>query len=188
MPTCAARQQWPGLQTLQFDLPTVFLPSCRALLCPLAELQTVAPLERIEYVAAPRQLPSIRELGFRAEGGAELPSEAAQAAARSAAAAAAPGVPAYLAARAALLQGLPEGLDVAFEGVEAGKPTAVVRPVPEGGRGTFCRGWGAGGRRQRAWLAGCGKAAGVLAKWGLSLLTAPTAMYAPRFWQASSAA
>lgn len=108
-----------------------FLPPC-----PLAhaELQTVAPLERIEYVAAPRQLPAIRELSFRAEGDAQLPGEAAQSAARAAAAAAAPGVAAYLAARAALLDGLLEGLDVAFEGVEAGKPTAVVRALPEGGQ------------------------------------------------------
>ncbi|KAL4443721.1 hypothetical protein ABPG75_011458 [Micractinium tetrahymenae] len=97
-----------------------------------AELQTVAPLERIEYVAVPRQLPGIKELSFRAEGGAELPSEAAQGAARAAAAAAAPGVAAYLAARAALLACLPQGLDVCFEGVEAGKPTAVVLPVPAG--------------------------------------------------------
>lgn len=105
----------------------------------------MAPLERIEYVAAPRQLPAIKELAFRAEGGAQPPGEAAQAAARSAAAAAAPGVPAYLAARAALLEGLAEGLDVAFEGVEAGKPTAVVRPVPEGGQAKdLTRRWGAG--------------------------------------------
>lgn len=101
-------------------------------------LQTVAPLEGIEFVVSPRQLPAIKQLAVRSEGAAEAPSEEAIAAAQAAAAAAGAGVAAYLAARAALLEALPQGVDVAFEGVESGTPTAVVRPVPAGaaqGRG-----------------------------------------------------
>ncbi|PRW56496.1 actin binding [Chlorella sorokiniana] len=97
-----------------------------------SSLQTVAPLEAIEFVVAARQLPAIKKLSVCAEGGAETPSEEAVAAAQAAAAAAGAGVAAYLAARAALLKALPQGVDVAFEGVEGGAPTAVVRTVPAG--------------------------------------------------------
>ena len=95
-------------------------------------LQTVAPLEGIEYVAAPRQLAPIAELAVRSDGGAQAPDATAAQRASAAAAAAGGGVAAYLAARAALLEGLPSGVDVAFEGVEGGKPTAVVRPLLAG--------------------------------------------------------
>lgn len=105
-------------------------------------LQTVAPLESIEFVVAPRQLPAIQKLSVRAEGGAEAAGEEAVAAAQAAAAAAGAGVAAYLAARAVLLKGLPAGVDVAFEGVEGGAPTAVVRPVPAGALRDAGRGGG----------------------------------------------
>lgn len=104
-------------------------------------LHTVAPLEGIEFVALPRQLPAIQQLSVRAEGGAEAPSEAAVAAAQAAAAAAGTGVAAYLAARAALLEALPQGVDVAFEGVEGGAPAAVVRPVAAGALRAAGRVW-----------------------------------------------
>lgn len=97
-----------------------------------SQLATVAPLDEIAFSVAPRQLPPIAELSVRAEGGVQPPAEAALAAARAAAAAADSGVGAYLAARAGLLEALPAGVDVAFEGVESGKPTVVVRPVPQG--------------------------------------------------------
>jgi hypothetical protein len=95
-------------------------------------LQTVAPLGEIEFVAPQRLLPAIQELSVRTEGGLAPPSEEARARAAAAAAGASAGVGAYLCARAALLEGLPEGVDVVFEGVEAGRPTAVLRPVPAG--------------------------------------------------------
>lgn len=105
-------------------------------------LQTMAPLESIEFVVAPRQLPAIQKLSVEAEGGAEAPTEETVAAAQAAAAAAGAGVAAYLAARAVLLKGLPAGVDVAFEGVESGAPTAVVRPVPAGALRDAGRGGG----------------------------------------------
>jgi hypothetical protein len=110
-------------------------------------LQTVAPLGEIEFVAPQRLLPAIQELSMRAEGGLAPPSEEALARARAAAAAAgaSAGVGAYLCARAALLEGLPEGVDVVFEGVEAGRPLAVLRPVPAGASalgGPLCLGLG----------------------------------------------
>lgn len=104
-------------------------------LLPSGALETVAPLEQVEYVLAPRQLPAIAELSFRADGGLELPFEEALERAKAAAVAAGPGVAGYLCARAVLLEGQPGGVDVAFEGVEGGKPIAVLRPLPKGARG-----------------------------------------------------
>lgn len=95
-------------------------------------LQTVAPLDAIEFVVAPRQLPAIAQLSVRAEAGVAPPGQEAVVAAQAAAAAAGAGVGGYLAARATLLKALPEGVDVAFEGVEGGKPTAVLQPLPAG--------------------------------------------------------
>ncbi|EFN58262.1 hypothetical protein CHLNCDRAFT_57092 [Chlorella variabilis] len=112
--------------------PTAAAAPAFALL-PGGGLQAVAPLGEVEYVVAPRQLPAVQQLSVRAEGGLAAPTDDVQArAAAAAAAAAAPGVAAYLAARAVLLEGQPDGVDVVFEGVEAGKPTAVLRPVPAG--------------------------------------------------------
>ena len=97
-----------------------------------SQLAAVAPLDKIEFAVAPRQLPPIAELSARAEGGVQPPPEAALSAARAAAAAAGSGLAGYLAARAALLEALPASVDVAFKGVEGGRPTAVLRPVPQG--------------------------------------------------------
>ncbi|KAL4858448.1 TraB domain-containing protein [Chlorella vulgaris] len=99
---------------------------------PSGGLQAVAPLDAIEYMLAPRQLPPVQQLSVKAEGGAEAPAADIQARAQAAAAATGGGVAAYLAARAVLLEGQPENVDVSFEGVEAGKPVALLHTLPSG--------------------------------------------------------
>lgn len=100
---------------------------------PSGALQAVAPLDAIEYMLAPRQLPPVQQLSVKAEGGAAAPAVDIQArAAAAAAAATGGGAAAYLAARAVLLEGQPENVDVSFEGVEAGKPVALLHILPAG--------------------------------------------------------
>jgi hypothetical protein len=102
---------------------------------------------------APRQLPPVQQLSVKAEGGAAAPAADIQARAQSAAATGG-GVAAYLAARAVLLEGQPENVDVSFEGVEAGKPVALLHILPAGTStcSVLCCGH-SGLRRAAAW--GC---------------------------------